>query len=507
MNVAYTEEKVYKAVGDTRQLFIDDDVVAVVKNITRRQHTPVKHPANPLIKRDKPWEVTPYFRTSTFNVKHDTEASLFRCWYEDFYEYFDVGLPSKQRLLYAQSDDGLNWEKPILGKHVLDGHDTNAIFVPDDVMVDNPSFLLDPSETDPSRRFKMSHLHHDHRDRSGAPGGLDMQFSADGIDWVPHPDNPIIPSWQGDVGILTYDEIDGKYVLWGRMGGAAGGSAHPDMDTWFSPVWPARPVGIWGTRRRVYRTESVDLVTWADAELVWDPKGDWNLDDGLYGFVPWRAGEMHLGLLNVLHAVDNTMDMYLFHSRDGEDWKRFVDHQPFVPRGGEGSYDEFGVETPVQPFVVGDEIRFYYGGMKVHHDWWILSADLRPDVPEAHDWEIGKHGHHLCLATLRLDGYVSLDATVREGWIETKPMLSAGKRLFINGRCDPDGYILVEVMDHWNNVWPDYAKDQCEMFTGDNVHHPVRWSARQEVHEIRGPVKLRFYLKNAALYGFQFADA
>ena len=378
MNVAYTEDKVYKDVGDTPQLFIDDDVVAVVKNITRRQHTPVKHAANPLIQRDKPWEVTPYFRTSTFNVKHDTGANLFRCWYEDFYEYFDVGIPSKQRLFYAQSEDGLNWEKPILGKHVLDGHDTNAIFVPEDIMVDNPSILLDPSESDPNRRFKMSHLHHDHRDRSGAPGGLDMQFSADGIDWVPHPDNPIIPSWQGDVGILTYDEIDEKYVLWGRMGGAAGGSAHPDMDTWFSPVWPARPVGIWGTRRRVYRTESVDLIHWADAELVWDPKEDWNLDDGLYGFVPWRAGEMHLGLLNVLHAVDNTMDMYLFHSRDGKDWKRFVDHQPFVPRGGEGSYDEFGIETPVQPFVVGDEIRFYYGGMKVHHDWWILSEDLRP---------------------------------------------------------------------------------------------------------------------------------
>jgi hypothetical protein len=62
-------------------------------------------------------------------------------------------------------------------------------------------------------------------------------------------------------------------------------------------------------------------------------------------------------------------------------------------------------------------------------------------------------------------------------------------------------------MDHWNNVWPEYAKDECETFTGDSVHHHVKWSGKPEVHEIPGPVKLRFYLRNASLYGFQFADA
>ena len=54
MYVAYSEDKVYKDVGDTTQLFIDNDVIAVVKNVTRRQHTPKKHADNPLIRRDKP---------------------------------------------------------------------------------------------------------------------------------------------------------------------------------------------------------------------------------------------------------------------------------------------------------------------------------------------------------------------------------------------------------------------------------------------------------------------
>ena len=110
MYVAYSRDTVNKDVGTRRQLFIDDDVIAVVKNVTRRQHTPVKHPDNRIIKRDKPWEVTTYFRTSAFNVIKDPVDDLYKCWYEDFYEYFSKGLPSRERLYYAQSTDGLNWE-------------------------------------------------------------------------------------------------------------------------------------------------------------------------------------------------------------------------------------------------------------------------------------------------------------------------------------------------------------------------------------------------------------
>ena len=507
MHVAYSRDTVNKDVGDTRQLFMDDDVIAVVKNITRRQHTPVKHPDNPIIRRDKPWEVTTYFRTSAFNVIKDPVDDLYKCWYEDFYEYFSKGLPSRERLFYAQSTDGLNWEKPALGKHFIDGHDTNAVFDPPIVMKGCPSIMLDPLAQDPSRRFKMVYLNLDTSKRGGAPGGLRLDYSSDGIDWTPHEKNPIIPGWKSDVEILTYDQVDNKYVVWGRYGGAAGGSGHPDMDSWFAPVWPGRPEGVWGTRRRIYRLESPDLENWSEPELLWDPDERDNLDDAFYGFVPWRAGEMHLGILNVLHQVDNTMDMYLHHSRDGRNWNRFLEHHPFVPRGGEGTCDQFMAETPSQPLVVGDELWIYYGGMNVHHDWWIMPHDQRPDVPEAHDASYSENGHHLCLATLRLDGYVSLDATVREGWIETKPMFSTGSRLFINGRCGPDGYIDVEIMDGWNNVWAEYSRERCRRFTGDAVRHPVRWSGRETVNEIPGGVKLKFYLRNAQLYGFQFADS
>ena len=509
MHVAYSQDTVFKDVGCTRQLFVDDDVIAAVKNVRRRQHRPAKHPANPVIVRDRPWEFSTYFRTSTFNVLHDPRAGLFKCWYEDFYSYFGSpkhkpGLDS--RIMYAQSEDGLHWEKPPLGMHSIDGRDTNVVvdYSPD-AMASCATVLLDVAESDPARRFKMIYSRRERTDMGFRGAGLFMNYSEDGIDWTPDERNPIYEHWDDDVEIVTYDAIDKKYVLWGRYGGHPARSLHPSFDPWFAPVWPAKPDGTWGTRRRIYRLESPDCREWSDAELIFDPGEFDNLDDGHYGFIPWRAGEMHLGILNVLHQVDNTMDMYLLHSRDGIDWRRFLEHRPIIERGGPGSYDEFMIETPSQPLVVGNELFFYYGGTSVHHDWWIYGKEEGLDVPEAHDKSLARNGHHLCLATLRLDGYVSLDATVREGWIETKPMFSTGSQLYINGRCNPDGYIKVEVMDGWNNVWSGFGSDDCEPFEGDSVRHAVRWSGGS-IDEIAGGVKIRFYLRNAQLYGFQFAD-
>ena len=221
MFVAYSRDKVYKDVGNTRQLFIDDDVVAVVKNVTRRQHTPRKHPANPIYKNDKPWEVVTYFRTSNFSVVRDPLDGLFKCWVQDFHDYFTVpGVPyERSRIYYAQSEDGLNWEKPALGLHDVDGHNTNTIIVSPDATGKSticPNMIIDPVETDPARRFKMVHL----EITNGERHGLCMSFSPDGISWTPYEGNPIMVKtepWEKDAPHpckIFYDEEDGIWKMW-----------------------------------------------------------------------------------------------------------------------------------------------------------------------------------------------------------------------------------------------------------------------------------------------------
>ena len=504
MLLAYAPDRIAKDIGTDRQLFIDDDVVAVVKNVTRRFHHPVKHPDNPLIENDQPWEVVPYFRSCSFNVLRDPEDGLFKCWYEDYHNYWgSKGVPRLgSRIYFAQSTDGITWEKPLLGRHAIDGRDTHTIIVSPDANDEStlfPSIMLDPIETDHSRRFKKVHVY-----RVGRRGmGLGLATSGNGLDWSRHPASPIIPEWAADCQVLTYDELDEKYVLWGRYGDSAGEAWHPEFDHWFSPVWPSQPEGVWGTRRRVWRLESQDLVNWSTAELIFEPGPADNLDDGHYSFVPWRAGEMHLGILNVLHTVDDTLDMYLLRSRDGHSWHRFTEHRPFVPRGPEGAYDSLDNETTVQPLVVGDELWFYYGGNSVHHDWWIIGSGQGLDVPEVHDPSIAANGHHLCLATLRYDGYVSLDATVREGYVETKPVKPTAGQLFINARCEPGGYVEAEVMDPFNDVWPGFGRTDCQRFEGDSISHNLTWSGGAP-GDLRGGIKLRFHLRRAELYSFGF---
>jgi len=202
--------------------------------------------------------------------------------------------------------------------------------------------------------------------------------------------------------------------------------------------------------------------------------------------------------------VPNTLDMYLHRSRDGRNWSRMLEHRPFIGRGGQDSYDQFGIETPSQPFEVGGEIWFYYGGMNVHHDWWIWGVSEGLETPETKDPMIAQDGHHLCLATLRRDGYVSLEASLREGWIETKPVFSPGAHLLINGRCAAGGYIEAEMLDAQGNVVEEYSRQHVQRFTGDSVRHRVTWAGRNTVNEIAGAVKLKFYLCEAELFGFQF---
>jgi hypothetical protein len=518
MIIAYSREWQYKEIESRRQLFIDDDVVACVRNIKRTQHSPRKHPANPLIVRDKPWEVVPYFRTPCFNVAYDPAEKLFKCWYEDMYSYFGmskVDILQGDRIYYAESTDGIHWHKPAFDKLLHDGQGTNCVFsYPPVEMASCNTILFDPNDPDPARRYKSQYVlrtRNINRPKiSPMPGphsnGLHLAFSPNGIDWTPYAGNPLIKKWGSDVEILTYDPIDRKYVLFGRADGKEW-VEHPEADTWFLPVYPGGVQGIWGTRRCVFRMESTDLMNWSEPKLIFDACEGFDLDNAPYGLVPFRVDEMHLGILNILHEVDNTLDMELIHSRDGVNWRRFPGQRPLLPRGPAGSYDSLDIETPTQPLVVGDEIWIYYGGMSVHHDWWLFGKEEGLDIPEANDPQYAQNGHHLCLATLRLDGWVSLDATIREGYVETKPVFSTGAHLFINGRCEPGGTIQVEVMDNWNHVWSGYGKGDCHTFTGDSVHHKVAWTAGDAINMIPGIVKLRFHLRNAELYSFQIADA
>ena len=199
---------------------------------------------------------------------------------------------------------------------------------------------------------------------------------------------------------------------------------------------------------------SQDLVHWSEPVIVSQLGPDDDLQEAHYGIAPWRVGEHHFGFLMILMQVDDRVHFELVHSRDGIAWKRCRPGRSLVPYGEPGACDSVMVESPTPPITVGDEHWIYYGCSSGHHDLWDakVEAELGDLVPPGSRKE--KWQSYLGLARLRLDGWASLDAWIREGWVETKPIFSRQPKLIINGRCQPGGYIVAEVMDNWNHPRP-----------------------------------------------------
>ena len=62
-------------IGNDTQLFVDNYLIELVNFVTKTMHQPVKHSDNPIITKDKPWEILPYFRNNT-SVHFDKDAAV-----------------------------------------------------------------------------------------------------------------------------------------------------------------------------------------------------------------------------------------------------------------------------------------------------------------------------------------------------------------------------------------------------------------------------------------------
>ena len=216
MIVGYNPETHFERIGDQTQYFLDDTMLEWVKNIKRTHHVAAKHAANPVIRRDRPWEVWPHFNTTVTALRD--EDGRFRCWYMDFTNLgFEGGAEAvwKPKLSYAESNDGVHWHKPELGAVTVDGRNTNRLAWDD--RQGTPvalSVIRDPSDPDPQRRYKMAYL--PEKLNINVPKrstithshslGLCIAYSGDGITWTQEPSNPVSLIWGGDVLSLSYDE-------------------------------------------------------------------------------------------------------------------------------------------------------------------------------------------------------------------------------------------------------------------------------------------------------------
>jgi hypothetical protein len=172
-------------------------------------------------------------------------------------------------------------------------------------------------------------------------------------------------------------------------------------------------------------------------------------------------------------------------SRDLKAWDRLGDRQPFLDLSpvGAGAYDLATILGPSAPVEHGDELWFYYTGLKKYGG---------PTPMHGPDRDQGA----ICLAVLRRDGFVSLDAGEREGQLVTHPFTWEGSALHVNVDA-PHGELRAEVLDRAGSVLASSAS-----LAGDLTDGTVRWATGNVAGLKRKAVSLRFTLRHARLYAY-----
>ncbi len=487
-------------IGSRRELFVDDLLIEKLSGkAEQRLHHP--QPQEIAITHDMPWEGSGSGYHSIFK-----DGDKYRMYYKSW--QLTVTAPGKVNTgehplftCYAESDDGIHWRKPELGLHEFKGSKANNIVIPHGKMgkVDpdggHPAVFKDENPSAPAdAKFKAIV-------RSNSPKGLLALKSSDGLRWSPMADAPVITDGAFDSQNLAFwDAHSGQYRAYWRY--FTGGTT--DEKNW-------KPSGD----RAIRTATSKDFIHWEnqhDLSYVDSPSEQLYTNQVkpyhraphlLIGFptryiergwsesmraLPEREHREWRSKASNRYGMVVTEGLFMA-SRDGVTFKRW--NEAFLPPGierpGTWNYGHqyiawHAVETKSALEGAPNELSFY----ATESYWTGKSSELRR-------------------YTLRLDGFVSINASMRGGELITKPLTFIGKKLTMNFATSAAGGVKVEIQDANGKAMPGFALSDCEEHFGDALERTVVWKSGTDVSSLAGKaVRLRFALKDADLYSIKF---
>jgi hypothetical protein len=450
----------------TWQLFVDNHVITTMRSVRRTYHAFEKYAANPVMRATKPYEGSIVYLYGTVLPKEDGDG--YRMWYQSFTD------AEGYRVCYATSRDGLRWEKPDLGLVTAGGSTANNILFVRTREDHNPQVIATPWASDPLQRYRMLTYDYGHTPPGHTVRGYWGASSGDGVHWAwqEQPMNPVLPH-EGDVGNFTWDPLHRRFLGW--------------------------------------QTEAADFTRWQKPRPVLfpDPFDDrWAAQPGqhtdFYGMSAFPYQNMYIGFLWVFRVTsewhaglqlrwDGPVHVELVTSRDGVNWDREeAPRPPILPTGAAGTWDQGMVFTCNQPVVEDGLIKLWYGGFSSTHD----AKGVQ---------NVAAVGY----ATLRKDGFASLDAGEEEGEVTTRPIVGANGNLLVNCRAT-GGELRAEVLDEAGRVLPGYERANSSTLVGDELSQAITWGSREHLpswaREGVRSIRLRFILTRASLYSFHAGD-
>lgn len=431
-----------------RQLFIDDFLIERT-TLHRTFHAARYIDGNPILKPDKPWEMTgknPTAMVFSDGVWFDPSDHLFKMWYMGGYV---------AGTCYATSTDGVRWEKPALDS-VRPG--TNIVQLG---TRDSSTVWLDLRETNRARRYKMFCV--------GAGWKISIYFSPDGIHWG----EPVArTAAEGDRSTVFYNPFRNVWVFSLRCG---------------SKIGRARKYWEGADLLQAAQYGRNDPPFWVGADRLDAPRDDlktapqlYNLDAAAYEsvmvgfFTIWRGQPMDRPKPN---------EVLIGFSRDGYHWDR-SNREPFIPVSEhKGDWNWGNVQSAGGGcLVVGDKLYFYVSG--------------RAGIPGTQESGVSTTG----LATLRRDGFASLDTPSTaaplpsDHVLVTRPLRFSGKFLFVNADIGSGGALSVEALDEKGAVIAPYSMSNCRPMRDDGTKIAVRWKDKVDLAELAGrPIHFAFH--------------
>ncbi len=452
-------------VGEGKQLFVDDLFFASSEHVALHVHPAVKTGEYSVVS-DRPWEDA---TLNWFSVMDD--AGTYRMWYE----CYDVeGWPTADdtSFCYAESADGIHWNKPPLGLFDYHGStDNNILFrqIGDEgarSRVHGAGVFKD-LDAPPEARYKAV--------SQGLFTGFDPPYriagmeSPDGLHWTRLP-QPICDVFADSQYSAFRDEGAEQYVLFGRVAGhgrAIGRTASPTFDRFEAPTL-------------VLQTDDNDPP---DSDLYNPAACEYPYADGVYLMFPSLYR----------HSTD-TLDVHLAVSRDGIHWSWPERGKAFVALGGDGAFDSGSLYMGQGMIRGGNELWLYYGGSPLKHNETDLDALAKAENRRVYSRVVS-----------RLDGFVSVDAGDEEGGFVTPLLAFRGTTLHVNAKTDAAGEIRVGLLDTAGSPLAGHALDDCIPIRGDHIETAVTWQGGSSRFDVDGkPVKLTVRMKNASLFAFQF---
>jgi len=539
-------------IGSRRELFVDDFMIErLAGKAELRLHQPT--PREVVFVFDAPWEGS---GSGYHNIFKD--GNIYRMYYKgvqvDPVKETD---PKKHLsylkavpLCYAESDDGIHWRRPSLGLNEYNGSKANNIVLlgglMDGVDVDAGAAAVfkDENPAAPADARYKAVLH------SRSPTrGLVVLKSADGLRWSLLTRQAVITAgafdsqnlafWDPNLGgyraYWRYFSRDPREATLTLMAGALTTRATPGAILGYGQ--PIEGASVHLGVRSIRTATSKDLIHWeamanlrysdspeehlytnqvkpyhrAPHLLIGIPtryverelKGG-SLDDarakaGSEKTRLWSASLRALPELKEREQRSGASERYgaaltegvLMASRDGVNFKRWNEafFPPGIERNGTWNYGQnfmawYIVETKSADAGSPNELSFY----GIESMWTGNSNELR------------RH-------TLRLDGFVSVQAPRAGGELLTKPFRFQGSRLTLNFATSAVGSVQVEIQSEDGRPLPGFTLADCEETYGDTVERPITWKKGTDVSSLAGrAVRLRFVLKDADLYAFQFQE-